>query len=164
MKVVFLDRDGVINVEKHMVFEKKEYELIPGSAEAIKLLNEAGYKVVVITNQPVIACGFASENVVNDILNYMKELLHKKGAFVDAVYYCPHHPTKGNNPEFTKECVCRKPKSGMLLQAQKDLGIEKFNESYVVGDRISDIKAGQAVGCVGILVETGYGSRDLGNC
>jgi histidinol-phosphate phosphatase family protein len=156
---VFLDRDGVIIEEKGHLCRKEDISLIPDSDIAIKLLNKKGYEVVIVTNQPVVARGLSTlENVV-DINNHLTSLLLKRGAKIDKIYFCPHHPIMGNNPLYTRECDCRKPKTGMLLQAEKDLGVF-LKESYFIGDKTSDIKTGENAGCKTILVETGYGGKD----
>src|SRR3989344_4657963 len=139
MKYIFLDRDGVINDELHFLTKKEQIKLIPKSAEAIALLNKAGYKVIVITNQPVIAKGLCTEDELKEIHKELQKILEKENATIEAFYYCPHHPTEGNS-FFTKECECRKPLAGMILQAKQDVHIENINECYMVGDRISDIK------------------------
>lgn len=158
--IVLLDRDGVICVEKHLLHRKEEFELLPRVGEAIKLLNDNYWKVAVVTNQPVVARGLCSEEDVKEIHNYMRDLLGKEGALLDSVYYCPHHPTVGNNPNYTKECECRKPGIGMFLQAKKDFGLESLKNSYMAGDRTADIKAGNIAGCKTILLKTGYGGND----
>lgn len=159
-KAIFLDRDGVINKEKNWIHKKEDLELIKNSAEAIAMLNENGFKVIIITNQPVVARGLCTEEEVQEINDYLKNLLKDKGATVDAVYYCPHHPSAGDNPKYTRECECRKPKPGMILQAQKDLFIDKLEGCFIVGDKMGDLKAGNSVGCKTILVKTGYGGED----
>jgi D,D-heptose 1,7-bisphosphate phosphatase len=159
-KAVFLDRDGVINEEVNFLSRKEDMKLISRSAEAIKLLNDAEYKVIVITNQPQVAIGMCNEEDINDIHEHMIKLLAEKDAQIDKVYYCPHHPTRGTNPKYTRGCICRKPNPGMILQAKKDLKIQNLEEGYIVGDKISDIKAGKLVGCQTILVKTGYGGKD----
>ena len=159
-KYVFLDRDGVINIEKDLLHKKEDLELIPGSAEAIKLLNKNDYRVIVITNQPVVAGGLCTFDEAKEINSHMEGILAKEGAKINRVYFCPHHPTKGNNPEYTRECECRKPKPGMILNAQRDFNIKNLSLCYVVGDKTSDIKAGKLAGCKTILVKTGYAGDD----
>lgn len=163
MKYIFLDRDGVINEEKILLSKREELKLIPNSAEAIALLNKEGYKVIVITNQPVVARGLCSEEGVEEIHLELQRMLLEKNAHIDAFYFCPHHPTEGKNPFFTKPCSCRKPESGMIQKAKEDFHIEDLSSTYLIGDRISDIKAGNLVGCKTILVSTGYGQKDPWN-
>jgi len=159
-KVVFLDRDGVINNEKDLIHKKEDMELLPQSAEAIHLLNKNKYKVILITNQPVIARGLCTLKELADIHNHLLHLLEKESAKIDKIYFCPHHPKLGNNPEYTIECECRKPRPGLIFQAKKDFNIKNLSECYMIGDKISDIKAGYLAGCKTILVKTGYGEED----
>ncbi len=160
MKAVFLDRDGVVIKDTHHLHSIKDVELLPKAAEAIRKLNEKDYKAIIITNQPVVARGLCTEEEAIEINNYIKELLLKENARIDAVYYCPHHPTAGDNPKYTKVCECRKPKPGMILQAARDFKINNLEECFIVGDTTGDIKAGKAAGCKTILVKTGYGGKD----
>ena len=162
-RMVFLDRDGVICEEKHLLHRKEDLELIPRSAEAIKLFNDGGYQVAIVTNQPVVARGLCSEIEVQEIHLYLEELLKNLDAFVDKIYYCPHHPKVGVNPEYTRVCECRKPDIGMLLQAKRDFELETFDGCYMIGDRIGDINAGNNAGCKTILVKTGYAGREKFN-
>ncbi len=158
-KAVFLDRDGVICEEKIHLHKKENFKLIKGVINAIKLLNENNYRTIVISNQSAIAKGICTQKDVENLNNYMKKLLSEKGAKLDRAYYCPHHPSVGNDPNYTKECECRKPKPGMILQAQKDFNIKNPNTCYMIGDKMSDIYAGKAAGCKTILVKTGYGGK-----
>ena len=150
----FLDRDGTINKYNGFVRTPDEFELIPGVASAIRRLNETGYLVIVATNQPVIARGETTIEGLNEIHNKMETLLGNEGAYVDAIYYCPHHPHKGYEgevPELKIECNCRKPKPGLLLQAAQDFNID-LNESYMIGDSENDVLAGINAGCNTILL------------
>lgn len=158
-KAVFLDRDGTINIYKGFLRHIDDFELIPGIAEAIKKINASGYLCIVVTNQPVIARGEVTVNELDTIHKKMETELGLKGAYIDGLYYCPHHPHKGYDgevPELKIECDCRKPKPGMLLKAAKDFNID-LSQSYMVGDSENDIKAGMAAGCTSILVN-GVGS------
>lgn len=149
-KAVFLDRDGTINRYVGFLRSIDEFELIPGVPEAIRMLNDHGYLVIVVTNQPVIARGEVSIEELEEIHNKMETLLGEKGAYIDAVYYCPHHPDKGfegERPEYKIECDCRKPKPGMLLKAAEEYHID-LAQSWMVGDSIQDIEAGKAAGCL----------------
>ena len=160
-KIVFLDRDGVIIKEKNLISKVSEVELLPNSAEAIKLLNESGYKVIVVTSQPIVARGLSTVENVENMNKYMEKLIvETSGAHVDKIYFCPHHPTKGIVPEYSIECDCRKPKPGMLLQAKKDFGLVNLNDAWMVGDTIGDSKTGDNVGCKTILVSTGHSGND----
>jgi D-glycero-D-manno-heptose 1,7-bisphosphate phosphatase len=152
---VFLDRDGTINHEVNYVSEVSQLALIEGAAQGIHQFNRAGLAVVVVTNQAGIARGLLTEASLQDIHRVLESELSSHDAFVDAIYYCPHHPTEGNEP-YRRACDCRKPGAGMLRRAAEELKIE-LTQSYVVGDKLSDLQAGQSVGCRTILVRTGYG-------
>lgn len=154
-KVVFLDRDGTINVEKNYLYKPEELEFIAGAPEAIRLLNESGYKVVVVTNQAGVARGYYTEEDVKRLHDHMNARLAEFGAHVDAFFYCPHHPEHGVG-KYKVECDCRKPKIGMFLQAEKLFDIDK-SQSWMIGDNIGDIEAGKNYGVRTILVRTGYG-------
>ncbi len=162
VKAVFLDRDGVINEDVDHLHRKEDFAFIPRAPQAIKLLNENGYTVIVITNQTTIARGICLEEDVVRLNRHMTELLSQQGAKIDAVYYCPHHPDpeKAQIRKYNIDCECRKPKPGMIFQAQRDFQISDLSESYMIGDKTSDIKAGFLAGCKTILVETGYGGSD----
>lgn len=153
-KAIFLDRDGTINVYKGFLKNVDDFELIPGVADAIKKINASGYLAIVVTNQPVIARGEISRDELEVIHNKMETLLGKDGAYLDGIYFCPHHPHKGYKgevPELKIECECRKPKPGMLFKAAKDFNID-LSQCFMVGDGENDIKAGIAAGCRSILV------------
>jgi D-glycero-D-manno-heptose 1,7-bisphosphate phosphatase len=154
---VFMDRDGTINEEVGYLSRIEELRLIPGAAQAIRLINDTGLKTVVITNQSGVARGFFTEECVRIINSSLNEMLRLEGAFIDRFYYCPHHPTAGNEP-YRRVCDCRKPAPGMLLQAAEDLSID-LAASYVIGDMLKDLEAGRRVGAKGILVRTGYGNN-----
>ena len=143
---IFLDRDGVINKEVNLLSSAEQMELIPSVAKAIKMINQSDYLAVVITNQPVIARNLCDFNDLTDIHNKMETLLGNEGAYLDAIYFCPHHPDKGypeERAEYKIECECRKPKPGMILKAAKDWNIDLHN-SYMIGDKITDVKTGEA--------------------
>ena len=158
MKAVFFDRDGVINEliyyrEQGIIdspFTVEQFRLLPGVSEAIKKFNEVGYKVILVSNQPGIAKGHMSEETFDKIRQKMKEELAKEGAFVDGEYYCFHHPEA--KVELLKiNCECRKPKPGLLLQAAQDMGID-LSQSWMIGDGLTDIKAGKDAGTRTILL------------
>ena len=159
-KAVFLDRDGTINKYVGFLRNIDEFALLDGVADAIKKINASGYLAIVVTNQPVIARGEVSFEELERIHNKMETLLGKEGAYLDAVYFCPHHPHKGyegERPELKFDCECRKPKPGMLLKAAQDFNIN-LAQSWMVGDGENDIKAGQNAGCRTALVGNGaYG-------
>ncbi len=148
-KAVFLDRDGTINEFRGLIRKTEDLVLLPGVGAAIRRLNESGYLVIVVTNQPVIARGEVTPEELRMIHNRMETLLGRQGAYVDAIYYCPHHPHSGyagEIAELKKDCDCRKPKPGMLLAAADDYHID-LKESWMVGDSSRDIEAGRAAGC-----------------
>ena len=156
-KAVFLDRDGTINKYVGFLRSIDDFKLIDGVAEAIKEINASGYLAIVVTNQPVIARGEVSFGELEEIHNKMETLLGREGAYVDAIYYCPHHPHKGytgERPELKIDCECRKPKPGMLLKAAKDFNID-LSQSWMVGDGENDIKAGMNAGCQTALIGEG---------
>ena len=147
-KAIFLDRDGTINKMVGFVTKPEQFELIEGAAEAIKAINKSGYLAIVVTNQPVIARGDCTFEELQTIHDKMETELGKAGAFVDAIYVCPHHTDKGfegERPEYKCNCDCRKPKPGLLLQAAKDFNID-LSESYMIGDSHRDVEAGENAG------------------
>ena len=147
-KAIFLDRDGTINKMVGFVTRPEQFELLPDVAKAIKAINKSGYLAIVITNQPVIARGDCTFEQLQTIHNKMETELGKEGAFVDAIYVCPHHTDKGfsgERPEYKCDCDCRKPKPGLLLQAAKDFNID-LSQSYMIGDSDRDVKAGKNAG------------------
>ena len=154
-KAVFLDRDGTVNKYVGFLRNIDDMELLPGAAEAIKKINASGYLAILVTNQPVIARGEVTVPQLQEIHNKLETLLGREGAYLDAIYYCPHHPDRGFEgeiPELKFDCDCRKPKPGMLLRAAKDYNID-LSQSWMVGDSVSDIKAGKSAGCRTALVE-----------
>ncbi len=160
-KAVFLDRDGTINKYIGFLRDIDDFELIDGVASAIKAINVSGYLAIVVTNQPVIARGEVSFEELQEIHNKMETLLGEQGAYVDAIYYCPHHPHKGyegERPELKIECDCRKPKPGMLLQAAKDFNID-LEHSWMIGDGENDITAGKNAGCHTALITVDENDR-----
>lgn len=148
-KAIFLDRDGTINRHIGFLTMPEQFELLPDVAEAIQVINKSGYLVVIITNQPVIARGDCTWDDLQKIHDKMETELGKSGAFVDAIYVCPHHPDKGfegEKLEYKCSCDCRKPKPGLILQATKDLNID-LSQSYMIGDNKNDVEAGISAGC-----------------
>ncbi|MBL7142498.1 MAG: HAD-IIIA family hydrolase [Candidatus Pacebacteria bacterium] len=158
-KAVFLDRDGVINKEVDQLSRIKDFELYSFAAKAVKKINESDYLAIIVTNQPMVAKGFMTEKDLNEIHKKLETELGLKGAKIDAIYYCPHHPEKGfvgEVPELKIKCNCRKPLPGLFLKARKDFNID-FKKSYLIGDQERDILAGRKIGCKTILVKTGLG-------
>lgn len=164
-KAIFLDRDGTINKYVGFLRNINNLELIDGVAEAIKKINSSGYLAIVVTNQPVIARGEVSIEELNEIHNKLETLLGKEGAYIDGLYYCPHHPHKGyegERPEYKIECDCRKPKPGLLLKAAEDFNMD-LSESWMVGDDDNDVLAGQNAGCKTIKLVEGVNLLDAVN-
>jgi len=162
-KVCFLDRDGVINQEVGDLSRVDQLVLIPGAAAAVRKLNQNGFLVIVVTNQPALAKGFMTFEGLSQIHAQLEWVLGLSGAFVDAIYVCPHHPKKGFPGEvdrLKKDCECRKPAPGLIVQALKDHNLDMSN-SWLIGDRLCDIAAGQSAGVSNnILVRTGHAGHD----
>ena len=148
---VFIDRDGTVNEDVDYLTRVRDLRLIRGAAEGIAKINALGVKTILITNQSAIARGYLSEKTLGRIHQRLKKLLAEQGAFLDGVYYCPHHPDDG--------CSCRKPAAGMLLAAREDFALE-LEGSFIVGDKLSDIELGRKLGLTTILVLTGYGRQE----
>jgi histidinol-phosphate phosphatase family protein len=151
MKAVFLDRDGTIARDVHYCRRPEDFEILPTVPDAIRLLNENGFKIVVITNQSGVARGYFTEEALAQIHDKMRRELARYGASVNAIYYCPHHPDD--------KCECRKPKTALFHRAAEEHDIN-FDASYVVGDTQMDVEAGKALGCRTILVTTGPGKGE----
>lgn len=164
-KAVFLDRDGVIlslqeNNSRGSVYQKSQVIILPGVSQALSDLKNENYFLFVVSNQSVVADGLASYAEVIDIHNFINALLDKK---IDKFYFCPHHPKQRDDvPDWAKvyriECDCRKPDPGLLIQATKDFNID-LKSSWLIGDMVSDISAGAAVGCKTILVESPHSNK-----
>jgi D-glycero-D-manno-heptose 1,7-bisphosphate phosphatase len=151
-RAVFLDRDGTLNVEVNYLHRVADLVLVPGAAPAVRSLKEAGWLVIVVTNQAGIARGYYDEAAMHTLHEHIKHLLAAEDAQLDGIYFCPHHP------DFGGSCTCRKPAPGMLRQAARDHGID-LARSWIVGDTSGDIGAGRAAGCRAILVRSGYGRQ-----
>ena len=154
-RAVFLDRDGTINVEKEYLYRIADFEFLSGAADAVRLLNEAGFLVVVVTNQSGVARGYYTEEDVENLHRHIDRELEKTGARVDAWLYCPHHPD--GRGSYGLPCNCRKPLPGMLKEAAQRYDID-LEASIMIGDKLADVSAGQAAGCRTVLVRTGYGA------
>jgi len=153
-KAFFLDRDGTINKEVSFLSDIDDFKLLPNAAKAVKMINASGYLAIVVTNQPVIARGELTFEGLNKIHEKLETLLGKEGAYIDGLYFCPHHPNSGFEGEVKKlkvECECRKPSSGMLLRAAKDFNID-LGSSFMIGDRKTDIECGKNAGCKTALI------------
>ena len=155
-KVIFLDRDGTLNVEVNYLHRKEDLVLLPGVPEALKAFKDQGYKLVVITNQAGVARGYYTEEDVKELHRYMNELLAGQGAGIDASYYCPPHPEHGIG-KYKIPCHCRKPETGMFEMAEQDFEVDKAS-SWMIGDKLIDIEAGRNYGVRTVLVGTGYGA------
>ncbi|HLG17363.1 MAG TPA: D-glycero-beta-D-manno-heptose 1,7-bisphosphate 7-phosphatase [Blastocatellia bacterium] len=158
-RAVFIDRDGTLNEDVGYVSTPDDLVIYPWASEAVRKINEAGMKAVVITNQSGIARGLYSERTLVCIHERMIEELAREGARIDAVYYCPHHPDFGGSA-YRRDCECRKPKPGMLRAAAREHGID-LARSYVIGDKSCDINAAASAGARGVLVRTGYGRETI---
>ena len=156
-RAVFLDRDGTINQEKEYLYRIEDFEFIPGAPEAIRLLNEAGFSVVVVTNQSGVGRGYYGEEDVTLLHRHIARELAQAGARVDAWFYCPHHPV--GRGSYSLPCACRKPLPGMLRDAAQRYDIDLAG-SVMIGDKLADIEAGLAAGCRPILVRSGYGATE----
>lgn len=151
-EAVFIDRDGTICEEVDFLDDISKLKLIKGSTEAIRMINHSGMKAVVITNQSGVGRGLFTEDFVKEIHETLKGIIRKEGAFLDGIYYCPHLPDSG--------CQCRKPETGMLNIAAKDMAID-LKRSYVIGDKAIDIELAHKVGAKSVMVKTGYGESEL---
>ncbi len=160
-RAVFLDRDGTLNVEKGYIRDIADIELYPGAAQAVRLLNDAGMLAILVTNQTGAARGYYTIDHVHGLNRRVADLLmHEAGARLDAVYFCPHYKD-GIVPEYTRDCDCRKPLPGMIFQARRDFPEIDLGQSFVIGDKATDITFARNAGCRGILVRTGYGEQVL---
>jgi histidinol-phosphate phosphatase family protein len=161
-RAVFLDRDGTLVREVDGLTSPDQLELLPGAAAAIRELNHRGWRAILVTNQPVVAKGFCTEADVLAVHNKLETLLGREHAFLDRIYWCPHHPAKGfpgERPELKIDCECRKPKPGMLLQARQDLNLD-LGASWFIGDSTTDVETARNAGVKSVLVRTGYGGQD----
>lgn len=156
---VFLDRDGTINREVEYLSRVSDLELIEGASRAIGMLKRAGFRVVVVTNQSGVARGFLDEQKVLEINLALSDMLKKEGTHVDAWYYCPHHPSEGNEP-YRTACSCRKPGTGMVEQACQEFPVD-LSASFVVGDTLCDMELAWNCGMKAVLVKTGHGMKAL---
>lgn len=157
-KAVFLDRDGTVNEEMGYLNHIERFTLLPRVAQAIRLLNQHEFKTVVITNQSGVARGYFPESLIHLVHKKMEKLLSMEGAHLDGIYYCPHHPDVGN-PPYRQRCRCRKPETGLVEDAVRELDLD-CSQSYLIGDRGVDIEFGHLIGARGILVLTGYGKGE----
>jgi histidinol-phosphate phosphatase family protein len=161
-RAVFLDRDGTLIPDKDCLRRADELELLPGVAAAIHQLNHSGWRTVVVTNQPVIAKGWCTEAELQNIHNKLETLLGREHAFLDRIYFCPHHPEKGfpgERPELKIDCDCRKPKTGMIQRAVAELNLD-LKQSWLIGDTTTDLQTARNAGLKSVLVRTGNAGKD----
>jgi D-glycero-D-manno-heptose 1,7-bisphosphate phosphatase len=158
MRAVFLDRDGTLIEDVGYLDRVERLRLFPWSVDAVRLLNRAGLKVIVVTNQAGVARGVIEEQVVCDLHSHISGLFEAGGARLDAWYYCPHLPESGI-ARYRVACACRKPGPGMIRQAEQEHGVEAVR-SFVVGDRWLDVELGHGVGATSLMVRTGYGATE----
>lgn len=156
---IFLDRDGTINEEMGYINHLDRFIILPGAIEAIKLLKRHNFKVIVTSNQTGVAMGYFPESLIEEIHNHLKNILAENGTYLDAIYYCPHHP-QAKVAAYGKDCPCRKPKTGLILKAKEEFNLD-LNRCYVVGDKFIDIEFAHNAGLKSILVLTGYGKGEI---
>lgn len=158
-RAAFIDRDGVINREFGYVHRVDQFELLPGVLEGLRMLQDAGYRLVVVTNQAGVAHGYYDEAAIDTLHAHMQALFDQAGVHLVGIYHCPHHP-KAKVEAYRQQCHCRKPEPGMLLQAAQDLKLD-LSASVLVGDKVSDIQAGTAAGVpFTVMVESGHDLTD----
>lgn len=152
-KAIFLDRDGTINVDKDYLYKIEDFQFEPKADEALKILYDLGYILIIVTNQSGIARGYYSEEDVEILHQDLSKILQEKGIEISKFYYCPHHPTKGVG-KYKTDCECRKPNPGMLLKGIEEFSIDT-SLSYMVGDKKSDVDAGLKAGVTSIFLNNG---------
>ncbi|HJP83305.1 MAG TPA: D-glycero-beta-D-manno-heptose 1,7-bisphosphate 7-phosphatase [Fimbriimonadaceae bacterium] len=152
-RIAFLDRDGVINVDRGYVYRPDQWEWMPDAIEAVRWLNDNGFVVIAVTNQSGIGRGLFSERDFQSLAEFMQTELAKSGAKIDDVYFCPHHPTEAQGA-YRLDCECRKPKPGMLLRGLREYSGDT-DSSFFIGDKQSDMEAARAAGISGLLYEGG---------
>ncbi len=159
---VFFDRDGTLIEDVGYLSTATGLTMVPGAAESVRRLNDRGFLTFVISNQSGVARGYFAERDLIPIHERLEAELAAAGAHLDRIYYCPHHPTRGR-PPYNVECTCRKPRTGMLDQAVKEFGVD-LRRSFVIGDKVADVKVGHNAGARSILVLTGYGAAAMQEC
>jgi D-glycero-D-manno-heptose 1,7-bisphosphate phosphatase len=158
-RAVFIDRDGTISEEVGYVNHASRYRVFPFAAEAVRTLNEAGWLAILVTNQAGVARGYFREELIGDVHNLLTQELERGGARLDAIYYCPHHPSVGE-PPYRQDCDCRKPRPGLIRRAAADFGLD-LARCWMVGDRHSDTELARNAGVRSAFVLTGYGRGEL---
>jgi D-glycero-D-manno-heptose 1,7-bisphosphate phosphatase len=159
MPAVFMDRDGTVNEQRGYINHISRFVLVPGTAEAIRLLNMHRYLAIIVSNQSGVARGYFPLQLVEDVHAHMRGLLKKENAVIDGIFFCPHYRT-GVVSEYTVDCDCRKPRTGLIKKACETFDID-MTDSYVIGDRVTDIELAERSNLKGILVKTGYGLGDI---
>lgn len=154
-RAIFMDRDGTISYEVGYINHVSRLQVMPESVEAIRHINRSAFRAVAVTNQSGVARGYFEEPLIEQVHASLRRQLEERGARLDAIYYCPHHPREGE-PPWRQECGCRKPATGMLERACRELGIDLAG-SYMVGDTMIDMRTARSAGLTGVLVLTGYG-------
>ena len=157
-KAVFLDRDGTINVDRAYLYKLEEFRFEPGAVEGMKILQDEGYRIIIITGQSGIGRGYYSEEDFHNLMTHMQRELEERGIKIEGYLFCPHHPTKGIE-KYRIDCSCRKPKTGMLEEATEKWSID-ISISWAIGDKTADIKMANNFGIKSILVKTGKGGED----
>jgi D-glycero-D-manno-heptose 1,7-bisphosphate phosphatase len=158
-KVIFLDRDGTINWEDGYITKVEQLHLYDGTIPALKMLKSMGYRIVIVSNQAGVAKALLTEPALIGINDALLSMLRAEGILIDRLYYCPHHP-EAVIPEYKKDCECRKPKTGMIMRAVQELGVNAQG-AYMIGDKLTDIELARNFGGRGILLLTGYGKEEI---
>jgi D-glycero-D-manno-heptose 1,7-bisphosphate phosphatase len=158
-RAIFIDRDGTLNEEVGYITEVTQFRLYNFASEAVRLINDAGLRAIVLTNQSGIARGLFDEQFLLRLHRRMEESLKLGGARLDAIYYCPHHPELGE-PPYRQDCECRKPKPGLIERAMKDFHLN-LRRSFVIGDRYRDVEMGCRAGTRCVMVMTGHGREEF---
>jgi D-glycero-D-manno-heptose 1,7-bisphosphate phosphatase len=156
---VFIDRDGTVNEQLGYINHLSRFVILPGVSEAVRLLNKNNWWAIIVTNQGGVARGYYPMELVDEIHAFLKSSLKEQGAVVDGIFFCPHHPA-GVVKEYSSECDCRKPRTGLIDKACEAFHIDMAN-SYVVGDRHVDIELASRLNLKGVLVKTGYGLGEM---
>jgi D-glycero-D-manno-heptose 1,7-bisphosphate phosphatase len=156
---VFFDRDGTINEQMGYINHLSRFHLLPGAAEAIRLLNQYNFLVIIVSNQSGVARGYFPIELVHEVHSFMMESLRRDGANIDAIFFCPHYPG-GKVPEYSYECNCRKPGTGLIDHARKSFDID-MSRSYLVGDHTTDLELAHRCNLYGVIVKTGYGLGEV---
>ena len=158
-RAIFIDRDGTLSEEVGYVNHLSRFRLFPFAVDAVRLVNRSPFLAVLVTNQAGVARGYFPESLSHEVHAAVARDMEAGGARLDAIYFCPHHPTAGE-PPYRQECECRKPRPGLLHRAAEDLGVD-LARSYMIGDRLGDLELAWSVGAKAVLVRTGYGRGEL---